>query len=122
MNKYLAKISTCVSPRATALMTLDGAGWHRSLKVIVPENEYRAVPLPPYARKAVNIREYLRGSARNEHVWDNYEAILDARCAASDALIVVRRHYLNWNQTMGTVQERGWLVSVAAFVVSVFMA
>jgi hypothetical protein len=83
------------------------------------------VPLPPYApelNSAENIREYLRGNDRNDRVWDNCEAILDACCDASDALIVVRRHYLNWNQTMGTIQERGWLVSVAAFVVSVFMA
>ena len=34
----VAEISTCVSVSAIALLILDGAGWHSSPHLIVPEN------------------------------------------------------------------------------------
>jgi hypothetical protein len=37
MNKHLAEISKCVSVSAIALLILDGAGWHSSPQLIVPE-------------------------------------------------------------------------------------
>jgi hypothetical protein len=48
MNKHLAEISKCVSVSANAPLILDGAGWHSSPQLIVPENIVR-MPLPPYA-------------------------------------------------------------------------
>ena len=48
MNKHLAEISQCVSVSAIALLILDGAGWHSSPQLIVPENIV-LMPLPPYA-------------------------------------------------------------------------
>ncbi len=48
MNKHLAQISTCVTPGAIALLVIDGAGWHRSLKLDVPSNIV-LLTLPPYA-------------------------------------------------------------------------
>ena len=41
MNKHLAEISKCVSVRAIAVLILDGAGWHGSPQLIVPENIVR---------------------------------------------------------------------------------
>ena len=38
MNRHLAEISQSISVSATALLILDGAGWHSSPKLIVPEN------------------------------------------------------------------------------------
>jgi hypothetical protein len=48
MNEHLAAISRCVSVSAIALLILDGAGWHNSPKLVVPQNIV-LMPLPPYA-------------------------------------------------------------------------
>ena len=89
MNKHLAEVSTCISSGAIALMIIDGAGWHRSLKLIVPNNIALLI-LPPYApelNSVENIWEYLRGNAFSHQVWETYEAILDACCNAWNALM-----------------------------------
>ncbi|MGH6853100.1 MAG: transposase [Methylocella sp.] len=48
MNKHLAEISQCVSLGAIALLILDGAGWHGSPRLVVPDNIV-LLPLPPHA-------------------------------------------------------------------------
>ena len=89
MNKHLAEISKCVSVRAIALPILDGAGWHGSPQLVVPENIV-LIPHPPYApelNSVENIWDYLRSNFLSHCVWDSYEAILDACCNAWNALI-----------------------------------
>ena len=89
MNQHLAEISTCVSLGAIALLILDGAGWHGSPHLIVPENIV-LMPLPPYApelNSVENIWDYLRSNFLSHCVWDTYEAILDACCDAWNALM-----------------------------------
>ncbi len=89
MNQHLAAISPCVSEGAIALMIIDGAGWHRSPKLIIPDNIV-LLKLPPYApelNSAENIWAYLRGNAFGHQVWENYNAILDACCTAWTALM-----------------------------------
>jgi hypothetical protein len=89
MNKHLAEISQCVSLGAIALLILDGAGWHSSPQLIVPENIV-LMPLPPYApepNSVENILDYLRSNFLSHCVWDTYEAILDACCDAWNALM-----------------------------------
>jgi DDE superfamily endonuclease len=78
MNKHLAEITKCVSVSAIALLILDGAGWHSSPQLIVPEN-IALMPLPPYApelNSVENIWAYLRSNFLSHCVWDTYEAIL----------------------------------------------
>jgi hypothetical protein len=48
MNEHLAEISRSVSVGATALLVLDGAGWHNSPRLELPDNIV-LLPLPPYA-------------------------------------------------------------------------
>ncbi len=89
MNMHLAEISHCVSASAVALLILDGAGWHQSARLTVPDNIV-LVPLPPYApelNSTENIWEYLRGNDLSNCVWETYEAILDNCCNAWNALI-----------------------------------
>jgi len=89
MNKHLAEISQCISVGATALLILDGAGWHNSPKLIVPANIV-LMPLPPYAPElncVENIWDYLRSNSLSNRVWETYEAILDACCDAWNALM-----------------------------------
>ncbi len=63
MNEHLAEISHCVSSGAIAVLVLDGAGWHRSPRLKVPDNVV-LLPLPPYSPElnpVENVWEYLRG-------------------------------------------------------------
>ena len=48
MNKHLEEISRNVSAGAIALSVLDGAGWHGSPRLKIPEN-VALLRLPPYA-------------------------------------------------------------------------
>ena len=113
MNKHLAEISQCVSVSAIALLILDGAGWHSSPRLVVPQNIV-LMPLPPYApelNSTENIWEYLRSNFLSHCVFDTYEAILDACCDAWNALMAkIRGHHLNWNKRLGTGQKLGRLV------------
>jgi hypothetical protein len=71
MNKHLAEISQCVSVSAIALLILDGAGWHSSPQLIVPDNIV-LLPLPPYApelNSTENIWEYLRWRRPATSMW-----------------------------------------------------
>jgi len=89
MNMHLAEISKCVTEGAIALLVVDGAGWHRSPKLVVPENIV-LLKLPPYAPElnpAENIWEYLRGNALSHQVWETYDDIVDACCNAWNALM-----------------------------------
>jgi transposase len=72
-----------------AVVVLDGAGWHGSPRLKVPDNIV-LLPLPPYAPElnpAENNWEYLRGNELSHCVWDSYEAIVDACCSAWNGLM-----------------------------------
>ena len=89
MNMHLAEISRCVTAGAIALLIVDGAGWHSSPKLAVPENIV-LLKLPPYAPElnpAENIWEYLRGNILSHQVWETYEAIVAACCDAWNGLM-----------------------------------
>ena len=80
MNEHLAEISRRVSAGAIALLVLDGAGWHSSPRLEVPDNIV-LLPLPPYSPELnpmENVWEFLRDNWLSHRVWDTYEAILDA--------------------------------------------
>jgi hypothetical protein len=91
MNEHLAVISRAVTPGAIAVVVLDGAGWHASPRLRVPDNIV-LLPLPPYApelNSAENIWEYLRANKLSHCVWESYEAILDACCDAWNDLMAL---------------------------------
>jgi hypothetical protein len=48
MNVHLAQISRSVSAVAHVALVLDGAGWHASKGLRVPDH-ITLVPLPPYS-------------------------------------------------------------------------
>ena len=103
MNQHLAEISTSVSLSAIALLILDGAGWHSSPHLIVPENIV-LIPLPPYApelNSVENIWDYLRSNFLSHCVWDTYEAILDACCDAWNALMAK-------SEVIASIGTRDW--------------
>ena len=84
MNAHLAEIARSVAPGAHALLVLDGAGWHGSATLAVPDN-ISLLHLPPYAPElnpVENVWAYLRANKLAITVFDTYEEILDACCTA----------------------------------------
>jgi len=80
MNEHLAEISRGVSLGAIAVVVLDGAGWHSSPRLVVPDNIV-LLPLPPYAPElnpVENVWEYLRGNFLSHRVWQTYKDIFEA--------------------------------------------
>ncbi len=80
MNEHLAEISRSVSVGAIAPLVLDGAGWHSSLRLAVPDNIV-LLPLPPYAPELnpmENIWEFLRANFLSHRVWNSYPEIVHA--------------------------------------------
>lgn len=89
MNLHLAEISAAVSPGAVALLGLDGASWHHSPRLVVPDNIVLLL-LPPYAPElnpTETIWEYLRANWLSNSVWETYDDILTACCDAWNALV-----------------------------------
>ena len=89
MNTHLAEISRNVSVGAIAVLVLDGAGWHSSPRLKIPDNIV-LLRLPPYAPElnpTENIWEYLRGNQLSNRLYKSYENIVDACCDAWNALM-----------------------------------
>ena len=85
MNLHLQQISSQVSQGAFAVLTLDGAGWHRIGKRLVLPDNVGLLHLPPYSPElnpVENIWEFLRQNELSNRVFETYEAIVDACCVA----------------------------------------
>ena len=89
MNLHLAEISQRVSVGAIALLVLDAAGWHKSQRLVIPDNLV-LLSLPPYAPElnpTENVWEYLRDNILSMRIWNTYEAIVDTCCQAWNFLL-----------------------------------
>jgi hypothetical protein len=103
MNAHLAEISQCVSVGAIALLILDGAGWHTSPNLALPDN-IALLPLPPYAPElnpVENIWEFLRGNFLSHRVFEDYDAVIKACADAWNRLIKLP-------ETITTIATRTW--------------
>lgn len=81
MNAHLAEISRTVSEGAHAVLVLDGAGWHASKALRIPDN-ITLLQLPPYAPElnpVENVWAYLRANRLAISVFQTYDDIV-ARC------------------------------------------
>lgn len=84
MNAHLLEISRTVAPGAHAIIVLDGAGWHGSNALELPDN-ISLLSLPPYAPElnpVENIWAYLRANKLAISVFETYDQIVDACCEA----------------------------------------
>jgi len=105
MNAHLAEISRSVAPgaHAHAVLVLDGAGWHGSAALVVPDN-LSLLTLPPYSPElnpVENVWHYLRANWLAISVFDSYDAILDACCTAWN-------RFANDPKTVTSITERSW--------------
>ncbi len=89
MQLHLDEISRNVAPGAHAVLLLDRAGWHTTSKLDVPDN-ITPIFLPsraPELNPVENVWQYLRQNWLSNTVFENYDAIVDAACAAWRKLI-----------------------------------
>ena len=89
MNVHLIEIGRTVAPGAHAALVVDGAGWHVSDKLVVPDN-ISLVKLPPYAPELnpiENVWAYLRGTKLAHRLFNSYDDIVNARCDAWNTFI-----------------------------------
>ena len=103
MNAHLAEIARTVAPGAHAILVLDGAGWHSSKTLVVPEN-ISLLPLPPYSPElnpVENVWQFLRANWLAISVFDDYPAIVDACCAASN-------RFADDPKTVTSITDRLW--------------
>jgi transposase len=103
MNAHLAEISLRVAPGAHGIRVLDGAGWHSSKSLVVPEN-ITLSPLPPYSPElnpVENLWQYLRQNNLANRVFESYEDIVDVCCTAWNTLIASP-------QRLASITRREW--------------
>ena len=103
MNAHLAEIARTVAPGAHAVLVLDGAGWHGGKDLVVPET-ISLLTLPPYAPElnpVENVWQYLRGNWLAISVFDGYEAIVAACCAAWN-------HFADDPAAVTSITSRAW--------------
>jgi hypothetical protein len=89
MSLFLAELAAAVPAGTHALLVLDRAGWHVSPDLAVPAN-LTLVHLPSYSPElnpVENVWLYLRERWLSHRVLaGGYEAVVDAACAAWNAL------------------------------------
>lgn len=106
MNRHLQEISLHVAPQAHAVVIIDGAGWHTAHQLEVPAN-ISLLRLPPYSPELnaqENVWEYLRQNYLAGVIFETLNDIIDACCAAWNALIaetgritsIASRTWLSW--------------------------
>jgi transposase len=103
MSAHLAEISRNVAPGAHAVIVLDGAGWHGSDALVIPDN-LSLLTLPPYSPElnpVENVWQYLRANWLAISIFDTYDDILNACCSAWN-------RFANDPQTITSITERSW--------------
>ena len=103
MSAHLAEISRSVAPGAHGLLILDGAGWHGSNDLVIPDN-LSLLTLPPYSPElnpVENVWQYLRANWLAISVFDSYDTIVDACCSAWN-------RFANDPVTVTSITTRSW--------------
>ena len=103
MNLHLAEIAKAVAPGAHGILILDGAGWHISRKLIVPDN-ITLLKLPPSAPELnpiENLWAYLRGTKLAHCIFNTYDDIVRSCCQAWNIV-------LGDNDTVRSITTREW--------------
>ena len=89
MQAMLDELAQAVGQSAHAVVLMDRAGWHIARDLDIPPN-LTPVFLPPYSPELNAIERvwlYLRERFLSHRLWPSYADILDACCAAWNALL-----------------------------------
>ena len=88
MDMFLAQFSETLPAGVHAVLMLDQAGWHGRAALQVPGN-VTLLPLPPYSPELNPVERvwlYLRERFLSFRLYRSEQAIVDALCAAWNAL------------------------------------
>ena len=83
-NVFLRMLSAELKPGEHVVLILDGAGWHKSKSLAVPDN-VTCLLLPAYSPElnpAENLWHYLRSHHLSNRAYADYDDLLDAGTAA----------------------------------------
>ena len=92
-----------MAPGAHAALVVDGAGWHVSDKLVVPD-DISLVKLPPYAPELnpiENVWAHLRGTKLAHRLFNSYDDIVNACCDAWNTFIADQK-------TVQSITTRQW--------------
>lgn len=84
MDVFLASFGAELGPKDHAVLIMDGAGWHKSKKLKVPEN-VTILLLPPYSPELNPVERlwaYLRSHYLANRAYDDYQHLLQAGAEA----------------------------------------
>ena len=79
-NVFLRMLSNALKPGEHAVLILDGAGWHRSKALAVPDN-VTCLRLPPYSPElnpVESLWHHLRSHYLSNRAYRDYDHLLDA--------------------------------------------
>jgi transposase len=88
MDLFLARFAETLPAGVHAVLLLDQAGWHGKAALRVPDN-VTLLPLPPYSPELNPVERvwlYLRERFLSFRLYHDEQAIVDALCAAWNAL------------------------------------
>jgi transposase len=88
MSRFLADFARTIPESTHAVLVLDRAGWHGAKALKVPES-ITLVPPPPYSPDLNPVERvwlYLRERYHSHRLLVDYEAVVDACCAAWNKL------------------------------------
>ena len=103
MQLHLDEIARTVRRGAHAVLLLDRAGWHTTVKLVVPRN-LTLIFLPsraPELNPVENIWQFLRQNWLSNRVFDTYDSIINAACEAWTKLLAQP-------QTITSIGMREW--------------
>jgi transposase len=89
MSLFLREFAASLAPDEHALMVMDQAGWHGARALEIPSNVTLTF-LPPYAPELNPVERvwlFLKERFLSHRLLDDYKAVLDAACAAWNALV-----------------------------------
>ena len=84
VNRFLVELAKEIDPGVHVVMIWDGAGYHTSGDLVMPEN-ISAITLPPYSPELnpiENLWHYLRSHHWSNRKHDDYDALQTAGCNA----------------------------------------
>ena len=84
MSFHLQKIAQAVAPQSHAVLILDQAAWHTSLKLTVLAN-ITIIPLPPRSpelNSVENVWQFMRNAWLSNSIFKTYDDIVDICCHA----------------------------------------
>ena len=89
MQVFIDKFAETIRPDEHVAMFIDGAGWHGAIDLKFPDTitPFRLPATSPEVNPMERIWEHLKERYLSQRLLDDYEAIVDATCAAWNKLV-----------------------------------